>query len=76
MQASTEVKAKLAGINGEVESSISGMRTAKAFANEEAESAKFNAANDQFRGPSGATTAPWPSISRAWSSSWASCRCW
>ncbi len=49
MHASTEVKAKLAGINGEVESSISGMRTAKAFANEEAESAKFNAANDQFR---------------------------
>ena len=50
MQASIEVKAKLAGINGEVESSISGMRTAKAFANEQAESAKFNAANDQFRG--------------------------
>ena len=50
MQASTEVKAKLAGINGEVESSLSGMRTAKAFANEAAESAKFNAANDQFRG--------------------------
>ena len=50
MQASTEVKAKLAGINGEVESSISGMRTAKAFANEQAESDKFNAANDQFRG--------------------------
>ena len=49
-QASLEVKKKLAGINGEVESSISGMRTAKAFANEEAESAKFNAANDQFRG--------------------------
>ena len=50
MRASTEVKAKLAGINGEVESSISGMRTAKAFANEEAEKAKFDAANDQFRG--------------------------
>src|SRR5699024_8679199 len=50
MQASTEVKAKLAGINGEVESSLSGMRTAKAFANEAAESAKFDAANDQFRG--------------------------
>ncbi|WP_130869929.1 ABC transporter ATP-binding protein [Intestinimonas massiliensis (ex Afouda et al. 2020)] len=49
MRASTEVKAKLAGINGEVESSISGMRTAKAFANEQAESAKFAAANDQFR---------------------------
>ena len=50
MKASTEVKAKLAGINGEVESSLSGMRTAKAFANEAAESAKFAAANDQFRG--------------------------
>ena len=50
MKASTEVKATLAGINGEVESSLSGMRTAKAFANEEAESRKFNAANDQFRG--------------------------
>ena len=50
MKASIEVKAKLAGINGEVESSISGMRTAKAFANEQAESDKFNAANDQFRG--------------------------
>ena len=50
MRCSTEVKQRLAGINGEVESSISGMRTAKAFANEEAESAKFNAANDQFRG--------------------------
>ena len=73
MRASTEVKAKLAGINGEVESSISGMRTAKAFANEAAESAKFDQANDQFRGASGATTGPWPSISRVWSSSWASC---
>lgn len=50
MRASTEVKAKLAGINGEVESSLSGMRTAKAFANEAAESRKFDAANDQFRG--------------------------
>ena len=50
MRASTDVKVKLAGINGEVESSISGMRTAKAFANEAAEQAKFNAANDQFRG--------------------------
>ena len=50
MSASTEVKVKLAGINGEVESSISGMRTAKAFANEAAESAKFQHANDLFRG--------------------------
>lgn len=50
MKASTEVKVRLAGINSEVESSISGMRTAKAFANEAAESRKFDAANDQFRG--------------------------
>lgn len=50
MDASTDVKQKLAGINGEVESSISGMRTAKAFANEQAESEKFSAANDLFRG--------------------------
>ena len=49
MRASTEVKKTLAGINGEVESSISGMRTAKAFANEQAESDKFRHANDQFR---------------------------
>ncbi len=33
-----------------MESSISGMRTAKAFANEAAESEKFRRANDQFRG--------------------------
>ncbi|HJB57071.1 MAG TPA: ABC transporter ATP-binding protein/permease [Candidatus Flavonifractor intestinipullorum] len=50
MRASAQVKAKLAGINGEVESSLSGMRTAKAFANEAAERDKFDAANDQFRG--------------------------
>ncbi len=50
MRASLQVKQDMAGINGELESSISGMRTAKAFANEGAESAKFNAANDRFKG--------------------------
>ena len=49
MRSSTQVKQKLAGINGEVESCISGMRTAKAFANEDAERAKFEAANDRYR---------------------------
>ena len=49
-EASREVKVKLAGINGEVESSISGMRTAKAFANETAEIRKFEVSNDAFRG--------------------------
>ncbi len=49
-RASRDVKVKLAGINGEVESSLSGMRTAKAFANEEAEIEKFERSNDDFRG--------------------------
>ena len=47
--ASLEVKRKLAGINGELESSLSGMRTAKAFANEGTEIHKFETSNDQFR---------------------------
>ena len=46
---SMEVKRKLGDINGEVGSSISGMRTAKAFANEKAEIEKFRRANDRFR---------------------------
>lgn len=50
MNASTEVKRKMAGINGELESSISGMRTAKAFANENAEIDKFERSNQAFRG--------------------------
>ena len=49
MAASLDVKRKMAGINGELESSISGMRTAKAFANEEQEIGKFARSNDQFR---------------------------
>ena len=49
-QASRQVKVKLASINGEVESSLSGMRTAKAFANEGAEIEKFSQSNNAFRG--------------------------
>ncbi|WP_251449135.1 ABC transporter ATP-binding protein [Vermiculatibacterium agrestimuris] len=49
-RASVAVKGKLAVINGEVESSLSGIRTAQAFANETEENRKFNASNDQFRG--------------------------
>ncbi len=48
-RASAGVKAKLAGINGELESSISGMRTAKAFANEDTEIDKFERSNEEFR---------------------------
>ena len=46
---SKEVKKKTAHINSEIESSLSGIRTAKAFANEEVEFARFSAANDQFK---------------------------
>lgn len=49
MAASLEVKQKLAGINGELESSISGMRTAKAFANERTEIDKFARSNNRFK---------------------------
>lgn len=53
MRTSLQVKQTMAGINSELESSISGMRTAKAFANEEAEIGKFGASNDRFRGAKG-----------------------
>ncbi len=46
---SVGVKQKVANINSEVESSLTGIRTAKAFANEAVEAARFDAANDQFK---------------------------
>ena len=42
-------KQKTAHINAEIESSLSGIRTAKAFANEDVEKARFEAANEQFK---------------------------
>ncbi len=47
---SRAVKRVTASINADIESSLSGMRTAKAFANEKAEHDRFDAANDRFRG--------------------------
>ena len=47
--ASKEVKRKTAHINTEIESSLSGIRTAKAFANEAAEEHRFDEANAQFK---------------------------
>jgi ATP-binding cassette subfamily B protein len=47
--ANLEVKKKTAEIYAAIESSISGIRTAKAFANEEKENEKFEEANRQFR---------------------------
>ena len=46
---SKKVKQTTAGINADIESSISGMRTAKAFSNEGAESEKFLGANERFK---------------------------
>ena len=47
--ASAKVKQTMAGINADLESSLSGMRTAKAFANEKAEYRRFTGANEQFK---------------------------
>ena len=49
-EANVEVKKKTAEISAAIESSISGIRTAKAFANEQQESDKFDKANELFRG--------------------------
>ena len=48
-KASRATKEKTAHINQEIESSLSGFRTAKAFANEETENARFSAANELFK---------------------------
>ena len=49
-EANIEVKRKTAEIYSAIESSISGIRTAKAFSNEDQESDKFDRANEMFRG--------------------------
>ena len=48
-RASRAAKEKTGHINQEIESSLSGVRTAKAFANEATEAARFNAANELFK---------------------------
>ena len=47
--ANREVKKRTGEINAAIESGISGIRTSKAFANEEAEDEKFDAANEAFK---------------------------
>ncbi len=49
-KASAESKQKTGHINTEIESSLSGIRTAKAFANEAVESRRFQDANELFKG--------------------------
>ena len=48
-KASKAVKQKTGHINQEIESSLSGIRTAKAFANEDVENARFSAANEIYK---------------------------
>ncbi len=48
-EASVEVRKKTAEINAAIESGISGVRTAKAFANENEEMRKFDSSNDVFK---------------------------
>ena len=49
-EANVEVKRKTGHITAAIESSLSGVRTAKAFANERQELKKFDRANDLFKG--------------------------
>ncbi|MBO4212359.1 MAG: ABC transporter ATP-binding protein [Oscillospiraceae bacterium] len=48
-RASKMVKQRTAGINADIESSLSGFRTSKAFANEPMEFEKFNHSNERFK---------------------------
>ena len=48
-RASAAAKEKTGHINQEIESSLSGIRTAKAFGNEDVERARFNAANEIYK---------------------------
>jgi ATP-binding cassette subfamily B protein len=48
-QAFRDVRVKIADVNAQLESSISGIRVAKSFTNEEYEKEKFNCGNSKFR---------------------------
>ena len=49
-KASAGVKERIGHINTEIETSLSGIRTAKAFGNEQVENNRFTAANEKFKG--------------------------
>ena len=49
ISASKIVQERLAGINGDLEVSLSGMRTAKAFSNEAKENERFTTSNNRFK---------------------------
>ena len=49
-RASANVKIRMADINSEIESRLSGMRTSKAFANEDVDKESFDETNELFKG--------------------------
>ena len=49
-QSSVNVKKRMADINAEIESRLSGIRTSKAFANEEVDKERFDDSNELFKG--------------------------
>ncbi len=49
MASSVDVKKKMALINGQIESGLSGLKTSQAFANEEIDFEKFNLSNDTYK---------------------------
>lgn len=50
MDASAQVKRKMADINADIESTISGMKTSKAFDNQQVDYARFDRSNEKFKG--------------------------
>lgn len=50
MAASAQVKLKMADINADIESTISGMKTSKAFDNQQVDYARFDRSNEKFKG--------------------------
>lgn len=64
--ASRQVKEQTAGINADIESSISGVRVAKAFNNETYEYEKFEKGNAGTGTPKRAFTGRWGFFSRGW----------
>ncbi|MCI8610203.1 MAG: ABC transporter ATP-binding protein [Firmicutes bacterium] len=50
MEASVEVKRKMADINADIESTLSGMKTSKAFDNWQEDYQRFDRSNERFKG--------------------------
>ena len=72
--ASLQVKQKMASINADIESCISGIRTSKAFATRMWTRPGLITPTTCSRTPRAGTTKPWGASMHPWSSSCASCR--